>query len=220
MIYTARQLEDLWKASGANGQLVLPYRARLSPLAADWVKAKKITLGYSDEQAKANPTPAEAAAMARAAAAAGPAGSTEVGTFLWWCDGPCGTVKAAITGVAREASLAEVAMPADPGQLTAAIRHVAKEVKAGRAAGAILAVRSAAAAVVYANRCPSLRAVVGTCLHAVEEGIRLVAANVLVVEHPHVTLSQARNLLLRFVKARRAVSEDLGKALGEMGTCA
>lgn len=215
MIYTARQLEDLWKAGGANGQLVLPYRARLSPLAADWIKSKKITLGYSDEQAKANPTPAEAAAIAKTAPAV-----TQPGAFLWWCDGPCGTAKAALAGVAREASLAEAPVPADSGKLTTAIKHVAKEIKAGRAAGAILVVQSAAAAVVYANRCPSLRAVVGTCLQAVEEGIRLVAANVLVIEHPHVTLSQARNLLLRFVKARRIVSEDLGQALGEMGTCA
>ena len=41
MIYTARQLEDLHKGNG-NGQLVLPYGARLTPLAVDWARARKV----------------------------------------------------------------------------------------------------------------------------------------------------------------------------------
>ena len=41
MIVTARQLEDLYRANGSNGHVVLPYRARLTPLAQDWVKAKR-----------------------------------------------------------------------------------------------------------------------------------------------------------------------------------
>ncbi len=52
MIVTARQLEDLHKHNGANGHVTLPYRTRLSPLAADWVRAKKVVLGYSDGEAK------------------------------------------------------------------------------------------------------------------------------------------------------------------------
>jgi len=48
MIVTARQLEDLHRASGSNGHVTLPYRARLTPLGSDWVRAKKIVIGYSD----------------------------------------------------------------------------------------------------------------------------------------------------------------------------
>ena len=48
MIVTARQLEDLHRQNGGNGQVVLPYRARLTPLAQDWVRAKRVALGYSD----------------------------------------------------------------------------------------------------------------------------------------------------------------------------
>ncbi len=51
MIVTARQLEDLHRQSGGNGHVVLPYRARLTPLALDWVKAKRVALGYSDVSA-------------------------------------------------------------------------------------------------------------------------------------------------------------------------
>ena len=50
MIFTARQLEDLHKT---NGHIVLPYRARLTPLAHDWLKSKRITVGYSDAGANA-----------------------------------------------------------------------------------------------------------------------------------------------------------------------
>src|SRR3954471_6731251 len=53
MFLTARQLEDLHRANGSNGHLVLPYRARLTPLAVDWVRARKIALGYSDDGARA-----------------------------------------------------------------------------------------------------------------------------------------------------------------------
>src|SRR4051794_26167671 len=52
MFLTARQLEDLHRANGSNGHLVLPYRARLTPLAADWVRSRKIALGYSDDGAR------------------------------------------------------------------------------------------------------------------------------------------------------------------------
>ena len=39
MIVTARQLEDLHKSHGGNGRVTLPYRARLTPLAADYVRS-------------------------------------------------------------------------------------------------------------------------------------------------------------------------------------
>ena len=45
-------------------------------------------------------------------------------------------------------------------------------------------------------------------MQTVEQGIAQVAANVLVIEHPHQTLNQVRNMLSRFVKARREVSEE------------
>lgn len=210
MIYTARQLEDLWKANGANGRLVLPYRARLSPLAADWVKAKKVALGYSDGVAeKTAPT----------AATATPHVEAKTGAYLWWCDGACGTAKAALMGVGREADLGELGIPSDGGKLVTVIKQIALDVKSGRSAGGILMVQAGAGAMVYANRCPALRAVIGTCLETVEQGIQQVAANVLVIEYPHKTLQQMKNMLLRFVKAKRILSDDTRRMLGEVASC-
>lgn len=222
MIYTARQLEDLWKATGGNGRLVLPFRARLTPLAADWIKDRRVTLEYSDGKASVvqgdaavsccgGPVPACSACASK---------STALGnTFLWWCDGPCGTAKAALMAVGRESSLAELEKPADAKQIAAVVKHLAAQVKAGRAAGGILMVQSAAGALVFANRCPSLRAIVGTCLQTVEQGIAQVAANVLIIEHPYQTLQQIRNLLSRFVRAGRQVSVELNQQLQELASC-
>ena len=214
MIYTARQVEDLWKANGSNGQVVLPYRARLTPMASDWIKAKRIQIGYSDLD------PAAAVAKAKEAQATFVAAGAASGTpYLWWCDGPCGTAKAALMAQAREASLTEAPVPSEGSKLVTAIKHVAREVKNSKASGGILMVQSGATALVYANRCPSLRAIVGTCLETVEQGIQQVAANVLVVEYPHKTLQQIRNLLSRFVKARRELSDDVKRAMQELTTC-
>src|SRR5262249_37540995 len=153
---------------------------------------KKIAIGYSNIDA---PKPTEHAVAAPAVANA---------NLLWWCDGPCGAAKAAIAAQAKESTLAAIDVPSDSANLVNAIKHITSEMKAGRIAAAILLVQSAAAAVVYANRCPSLRAVLGTCLETVEQGIQLVAANVLVIEYPHQTLSQIKNLIGRFARAAAA----------------
>jgi hypothetical protein len=213
MIFTARQLEDLHKA---NGHVVLPYGARLTPLAVDWARAKKIVVGYGpDELVKSQGNGAArgigAAESAKLQAA--------VGAFLWWCDGPCGAAKAAVGALAKESNLSAVDLPADAKQLVPVIRKMAGAVKEGKAAGGLLLVQSASAGVVLANRCASLRAIVGTTLESLESGIAQVAANVLVVEYPNKTFPQIRNLLSRFVRARRDVDAELKRQLEELASC-
>src|SRR3954447_11162285 len=103
MFLTARQLEDLHRANGSNGHLVLPYRARLTPLAADWVRARKIALGYSDDGAQPGngnvpatgaATPLAVSHGGAATASTNLAAGSSAGAILWWCDGPCGPAKA------------------------------------------------------------------------------------------------------------------------------
>jgi ribose 5-phosphate isomerase RpiB len=99
------------------------------------------------------------------------------------------------------------------------VKTIAGEIKAGRAGAAVLMVQTGASAVVFANRCPSLRAVLGTCLEAVEQGIQQVGANVLVVEYPHRTLQQMKNMLARFVRAKHELPEDVRRQLQELASC-
>jgi len=217
MIITARQLEDLHRQNGGNGHVTLPYRARLTPLASDWVRAKKVVLGYSD-QAPASSSE-NGAPIVNSQTPAAPA-NVDAGRFAWWCDGPCGPAKAAVTAQAKESPLSALDKPADQKQLVPVIKHVAAEVKAQRLAGAVLLVQNAALANVYANRCPALRAVTGTCLEAVEQGVQLAAANVLIVEYPYKTLPQVKNLLSRFVRGKRELNEDVRRQLQELASCA
>jgi len=231
MFFTARQLEALHRDSGSNGTLVLPYRARLTPAAQDWIRAKKLELGYSGDSSATpfrgrseNPVSGAAGAVQEKngdlrSPAKQEVESRATGTTLWWCDGPCGAVKAAITAQAKESALRALDIPADTKQIVPVVRAVAQELKAGTAQAAVLVVQNAAAAMVFANRCRSVRAVVGTCLDAVEQGLRLVAANVLVIEHPYKTLPQAKSLLARFCRAKREVTPDVQRQLEELSSC-
>ena len=124
MIFTARQLEDLHKSNGSNGQLVLPYRARLTPLAQDWIKSRKLTLGYTEVSRQPNAsTPSLAVSQ-----------SESPGSFLWWCDGPCGPAKAALVTQSRESNLSQLKTPEDSKRIVNAVKELASEVRAGRAA--------------------------------------------------------------------------------------
>lgn len=221
MFVTVRQLEDYYRRGGSNAHVTLPYRARLTPLAQDWIRAKRVVLGYSDGDAQgtAAPTVPPAGAAASAAQPSSFPGSRTNGTTLWWCDGPCGPAKAALVAYERESSLKALDVPQDARRVASVVKSIAGEVKAGRAGGAVLMVQTGAAAVVFANRCPSLRAVLGTCLEAVEQGIQQVGANVLVIEYPHRTLQQMKNMLGRFVKGRRELSEEVRRQLQELATC-
>src|SRR5438105_161926 len=168
MIITARQLEDLHRQNGANGHVTLPYRARLTPLAIDYIKQRKLVLGYSSvttasaqqNNSTAPHTPPLAASRTNAAATPTPSH----GWILYWCDGPCGPAKAAVVSSEKESNLHALAHPAEAAQLIPVIKHIATEVKSSRISGGILLVQHGAAAVVFANRCPSLRATLGTSL--------------------------------------------------------
>lgn len=211
MILTARQLELLHKA---NGRLVLPYRARLTPLAQDWIRQKKLSVGFSDAEYDATVRKSGDASLT-------PAKVAPVSTmpYLWWCQGPCGTSKAALTAVAKETPLAAMGILSDGSKAAAAVKHVAHAVKEQAAAGGVLIVEHASSAMVLANRNPSLRAVLGTSLAAVEDGMTSVAANVLVIEKNKHTLVQLRNMIGRFCRTTRAPSEALQRELQEAAAC-
>jgi ribose 5-phosphate isomerase RpiB len=218
MIFTARQLEDLHKT---NGHVTVPVGSRITPLGQDWLRQKKITLKYGSNGA-APQKPAASGVGSGGPQASETRPTAEAAGFsnlLWWCDGPCGQAKAAIMQQSRESSLQPLDLPASNDNLVPAIKRIASEMKAGRASGGILLVQMGAAAIVYANRCPSLRAILGTCRQSVEQGVQHLAANVLIIEYPYHSLPQVRNILLPFVRGQRKLNDDVKRQLQELSTC-
>ena len=208
MIFSARQLQDLHKS---NGHVTLPVGSRLTPMASDWLRHKGVDVVYDGQ---ANGAGDAASLPSTPTGAPAPAG-----VILWWCDGPCGAAKAALATEAREANIQPMPVTAEPKYLVAAVKHLAKEIKSDRATAGILLVQAGATAAVYANRCPSLRAIIGTCRDAVQQGVELIGANVLIVETPHQTLQQAKNVLSLFVRMRRTPSDDVKRQLAELASC-
>ena len=133
--------------------------------------------------------------------------------------GPCGPAKAAVVAHEKESKLKPLDKPADANQLVTVIKTIATEVKAARIEGAVLLVQNGALATIYANRCPSLRAIVGTSLEVVEQGVRTAAANVLIIEYPQKTLQQVKNLLSRFTRGKRSLPEETHRHLQELASC-
>jgi hypothetical protein len=201
MIYTARQLEDLLKT---HGRVVLPYRARLTPLAKDWAKLKKIAIGYSDTDS--------AVAQALGLQPAGP--MVERKPLLWWSDGASGIAKAALMSVAREANFTAISA----NDVVATIKQIAAAVKSATADGAVIVTQNAAKPLLLANRIPSLRAFLGTTQTALEQAIHDIAPNVLVIEDQRLTMQQIRNMIQRFAKASRQPNENLDRQLKELAS--
>ena len=209
MIYTARQLQDLL-ASSSNNQVVLPYGARLTPLAQDWVRAKKVALGFSNIEP---PKPVIKAIGQNAITAADNAS----GKILWWCEGACGAAKAAVAAQSKESPMSPIELPGDAKNLVPVIKQIAGAFKAGSAAQAIILVQTGATAMVLANRSPMIRAVLGTCMEAVNQGLSEIAANVLVIEYQYKTLSQIKNFIGRFARGgARTIDDQLQAQLKEL----
>lgn len=216
MIYTARQLEQLFKA---DGRVALPPDARLTPLAIDWLRSRKLSVAWSDAAPATNGD--GRGVLAPAAAPVEPAGASAAPAagMWWWCDGPCGQAKAALSAFERAAAMQPLNVTASEPATIEAIRAVAAGLRDRRVRGAILLVRAAGAAMVFANRCPSIRAVLGTCLDAVDQAANTVGANVLVIEHPYKTFSQLRTLIGRFVRGPFEPGDAVRRQLQELASC-
>src|SRR5436190_20072980 len=117
MIFTARQLEEMHRS---NGSITLPYRARLTPLAQDWIRQKKVEIGYADLEATTISGRAQLAGRARNTPDL-PSPANSAAKLLWWCDGPCGPAKAAVMMQSKESSISELPIAQDAAQIVAAI---------------------------------------------------------------------------------------------------
>jgi hypothetical protein len=201
MILTQRQLELLLKT---HGKIVLPYRARLTPSAQDWVRHNKVPVGYDLITLDLN----QKAVV----------GQTIADKYLWWSDGPDGVAKAAIGMSAREVSLDPMPILEDNSRAISAVRTLSQSIFSGTAHGGVIIAKNPAIASLLANKASNLRAVVASSLAHVEEAINTIGANVLVIEREKWSLSPLKNLIVRFCKLPRKTDTVIESELRSLGT--
>ena len=169
---TARQLED---AAAASQTIPIDAKARLTPLAQDWVKEHPGIVVRSNSRNPAN-TPADAARPRHP-------------RWLLWSE----------IDTPRLDHPALRPLPAAPRDPLAAARALAAAVRSGDAVGGVMLVASANPAICYVNRLASLRGIVGTSDASVEAGLATLAPNALIIEHTQVDLADARRMIDRFI---------------------
>ena len=204
-IITARKLQEAMDASPEGVALLAP-TARLSPLANDLARR------YKDRIRRASPIDQSAKVSA---AAGGQVGVTS--PWLYWIQRTCPVADRIVadrTSVLRPMSTSTAA-----DALPQVVRDLAGAIKSRSAPGGIIFVPSAAKAMCYANRCPSLRAVVGTCSKAVEEGIDYLGANVMVIEYPHHGPESMGAMVDLMIKQAPSVPPQIERDLADLQRC-
>ena len=196
-IITGRKLEAIKPGSVVQ----LASDAKLTPLANDVIRERKLTV---ERVGNDSATSASNAA-------------TSSNQWFYWIDGQCKFVDDVLGRLKSETETQLVHSTAT--SLNEAVQSLASRVKRDAVAGGILFVRSAALSACYANRCRSLRAVVGTCGEAVGEGIEELGANVLIVEYPHHGRKSMRAMIDQFTDTPRPNVPNVDRQLRELATC-
>lgn len=197
---TEAQLLDAVEAA-PDRIAVLAAHAKLTPLAHDYVRE--------------HPQSVRRASTSQASTVESTAPS-----WLWWADGRCDAVDRTVALQGKQLR------PASAGRTSCAVsqvvRDLAASIKAGRAVGGLLFVRHAALAMCCANRCASLRAVLGTCKESVEQGVSELGANVLVIEYPFVEpneMSAMIEIMLRRTGAAASPPSSVQRLLADLHRC-
>jgi hypothetical protein len=197
-VITVNQLRTI------RGPIRLAKGSILTALAQDFIKDHALNV-MTDEMAQV--TKVNAGSTPNSAA---------LPTF-WWIEGQCPSV-AKVVDALRPHLLAS-REPSRPDNLKTAIKELAKLVKTGKVRGGLLFVPSASRAICYANRCPSLRAIVATTERAVSEGLELLAANTLVIEYSQFGFKGMFPLVKPFIDNQPGLTAAVAKDLNELATC-
>lgn len=197
-VVTVAQLKTI------RGPVRLAKGAILSPLAAEYIKDKNITI-LTDM------------AAAPVSVNSGPAASAVGGAIFTWIDGQCPSVAKLLDSL-RPNVLASRGKNS-PDELKNVVKELAALVRTRKVPGGLLFVNNAARAICYANRCASLRAIVATSDRAVADGIDQLGANVLVIEYPQHGFKSMAALVKPFIESTMSNTVAIEKDLNELRNC-
>lgn len=201
---TENQLREVIKSS-PSGVALLASDAKLTPLGNDFARQ------FPDKvrRVSSNDLRTGEATQSSKAKADLP--------WQWWIQGQCPVVNTVTSE--RSARLRKMSAGNHDDNLVRVVRDLAQAIKSGSAAGGLLFVPSAARAMCLANRCQSIRAVVGTCGEAVEQGVRELGANVLVIEYPHHGPRAVTAMVDRIMSQSPVVPASVHRDLADLHRC-
>jgi hypothetical protein len=199
-IITASQLQEALAA--AKGDAVyLAADARLTPLANDLARQHAERIKRASGSTANQNSNVDVAAL----------------PWLWWIDGKCPVVDQVTTE--RPGRLRRATAGASPSALVQVVRELTGAIRGKKIAGGFLFVHNAARATCLANRCSSIRAVVGTCGEAVEQGVNELGANVLIIEYPHHGHRSTSGMVDRMLQQAPKPPASVERELADLHRC-
>ena len=208
-IITANQLQQALDAAAINnaadqGKVFLVNDARLTPLANDLARQ----LAQNNDNRIERLTPGQPTAITPATATL---------PWLWWIEGQCPVVREVTRGLTNW--IRPIAAAPSASSLARVTNELASSIRSKQCAGGIIFVPNASRATCYLNRCASIRAVVGTCGQAVEQGITDIGANVLVIEYPHHGKQSMNAMIQRMLQQQPYAPPAIERDLADLHRC-
>ncbi|GMV95916.1 MAG: RpiB/LacA/LacB family sugar-phosphate isomerase [Phycisphaerae bacterium] len=187
-VVTAKLLDELRRA---GTPIRLPKNALLTPAARDWFKDQAMPILWQEE---------------------GEPAARGAGVVL---DPAQPAMRAALALVERIAGSAELIAPAagGPGPLASAVRRLCGKVNRREVARGVVFTPDPVVPLIVANKHDGVRAVLGTCLPAVETACRELGANVLVIDATRHATHLTRQMVERLMSGPTCPPAEMAAVL-------
>lgn len=186
-VVTALLLDELRRA---GQQIRLPKNALITPAAKDWFRDQRVTIQWVEEGEALRHSLAVVLDPAQPSMRAVMAMLEKMGSFE--------VIPPAATGV---------------GPLASAVRRLCGKVHRREVTKGIVFTPDAFLPMVIANKHHGVRAILGTCLPAVQNACREMAANVLVIDTSHHAAYQTRQMIERLMAGPTAPPAEISATL-------
>ncbi|HSW45633.1 MAG TPA: RpiB/LacA/LacB family sugar-phosphate isomerase [Phycisphaerae bacterium] len=189
-VVTAKMLDDLLRS---GTPIVLAKGSLVTPAAKDWLKEHKVPVTWQD-----TPT----------------CSGRSLAVVL---DPKVPELRAMRIMLDRAGGLVDVIEPA-PGMATiaAAARRLCGKIRRGEVAKGVVFAADGAVPVCLANKIPGIRAALGACVPTVEEAIRELGINLLVIEYPRQSPYLMRQMVERFAAGRTMARPEVAAMISEI----
>ncbi len=189
-VVTAKMLDDLLRS---QTPIVLAKGSLVTPAARDWFKEHAVPVTWQD-------TP-----------------DNRGRSLAVVMDPKVPELRMMRTMLDRAGGLVDVIEPTvGAGAMAAATRKLCSRIRRGEASKGVVFAGDGAVAACVANKFAGIRAALGACVPMVEEAVRELGINVLVIEYPHQTPYLMRQMVDRFAAGRTMPRPEVAAMISEI----